>query len=127
MQTSKTTVVLFLAIVLTGCAVQKYRPAPITATLSAESLRSRSLSGAGLHEFLSTRSQHAVATWPLPEWNLSDLTLAAFYYNPALQTAQARVSQAEAAIVTASARPNPNLTSDLGGETDPKSPWIAGA
>ena len=127
MQTSKTTVVLCLAIVLTGCAMRKYRPAPIAPVESAGLLQARTLSDTGLRAFLDSRSQHPMATWPLAEWNLSNLTLAAFYYNPALQIAQARVSQAEGGIVTASARPNPSVTSDLGGETDPKTPWIAGA
>jgi len=38
------------------------------------------------------------------------LTLAAFYFNPALDAARARVTSTEAAIVTAGARPNPTIT-----------------
>ena len=66
------------------------------------------------------------SAWPLSQWKLPDLTLAAFYYNPALRVARAQVAQAEAAIVTARARPNPTASGDVGGETAPESPWIAG-
>jgi len=38
------------------------------------------------------------------------LSRAAVYFNPALETARARVTEAEGAIVTANARPNPNLS-----------------
>jgi outer membrane protein TolC len=38
------------------------------------------------------------------------LTLAAFYFNPALDAARARAAAAEAAMVTAGARPNPTVS-----------------
>jgi cobalt-zinc-cadmium efflux system outer membrane protein len=126
MRISEITVVFCVALSLSGCALRKYRPAPISPAQSAESFQTRNLSDPGLREFLSSRSQHPPATWPLAEWNLADLTHAAFYYNPTLQIARARLSEAEAAIVTAGARPNPGLSSDLGGESAPESPWIAG-
>jgi outer membrane protein TolC len=61
----------------------------------------------------------------MAHWSLSDLTLAAFYYNPSLQIARAHLAEVEAAIVTAGMRPNPSLSGDLGGESQ-DSPWIAG-
>ena len=66
------------------------------------------------------------SAWPLSQWKLPDLTLAAFYYNPALRVARAQVAEAEAAMVTARARPNPSASGDVGGETAPENPWIAG-
>jgi outer membrane protein TolC len=121
------TIAAFCALTtLTACAVQKYRPAPLSPARTRASLEARSLADAGLHEFFRESSRVPPATWPLSRWNLPDLTLAAFYYHPALQIARARVSEAEAAIITAGARPNPTAKADAGGETSPESPWIAG-
>ncbi|HEV2177835.1 MAG TPA: TolC family protein [Terriglobia bacterium] len=48
--------------------------------------------------------------WPPKTWDLRLLTLAAFYFNPTLDVARARVAAAEGTIVTARARPNPTLS-----------------
>jgi len=117
---------LLIAFSLASCAAQKYRSVPLAPARTAASLESRSLADPSLREFLVANSQPPPATWPLPQWNLADLTLAAFYYNPALRITRKRVFEAEAAIVTASARPNPHLSGDIGGETAPESPWVAG-
>ena len=67
--------------------------------------------------------------WPRPSWDLSSLTLAAFYFSPDLDLARVRVAVAEAEAVTAGARPNPDIgfhpeyvTNALG----IVSPWILG-
>ena len=111
---------------LAGCAFQKYHAAPLTAGQTAASLEARTLADPGLRQYMAERLQTPPSTWPLPQWKLPDLTLAAFYYNPALRVARAQVTQAEAAILTARARPNPAASGDVGGETAPESPWIAG-
>jgi len=51
-----------------------------------------------------------VSPWPLRTWDLQTLSLAALYFNPALDSARARVAATEAALVTAGARPNPSLS-----------------
>jgi outer membrane protein TolC len=51
-----------------------------------------------------------VTPWPPKTWNLGALFLAALYLNPSLEGAKARVEEAQAAIVTAGARPNPSLS-----------------
>lgn len=112
--------------VLAGCAFQKYRAQPVSPVQTAASLEARTLTDAGLRGYLLAHSEHHPASWPLLQWTPADLTLAAFYYNPDLRIAQARVAQAQAAIVTAQARLNPQLSGDVGGETAPESPWIAG-
>lgn len=111
---------------LVGCAFQKYRAQPVAPVKTAASLEARTLADPGLRGYVITHSEHPPANWPLPQWSPADLTLAAFYYNPGLRIARARVAQAQAAIVTARARPNPQLSGDVGGETAPESPWIAG-
>ena len=126
MRSLKIAVLLCTLLLLANCAFQKYHAAPLVAAQTAASLQGRTLTDPGLRQYMAEKSLMPPATWPLSQWQLPDLTLAAFYYNPALQVARAQVVQAEAAIVTARARPNPSASGDLGGETAPESPWIAG-
>jgi outer membrane protein TolC len=51
-----------------------------------------------------------VGAWPPKAWDLRLLTLAAFYFSPALESARARAAAAEAAVATAGARPNPTVS-----------------
>jgi outer membrane protein TolC len=55
------------------------------------------------------KDQSPPASWPPKTWNLQTLSLAALYFNPALDLARARLARADAAMVTAGARPNPTL------------------
>src|SRR5229473_4719572 len=98
--------VIFLA----GCAVQRYRPAPIVASTTASGFESRSLADPGLQSFEEQNLGHPVSPWPLKTWDLQTLSLAALYFNPALDSARARLAGTEAALVTAGARPNPSLS-----------------
>src|SRR6266852_170272 len=95
---------------LAGCAVQRYRPAPIVASTTASGFESRSLADPGLQSFEEQNLGHPVSPWPLKTWDLQTLSLAALYFNPALEVARARVAGTEAALVTAGARPNPSLS-----------------
>jgi outer membrane protein, heavy metal efflux system len=92
-----------------GCSVQHYRPAPINPTASASQLESRQLSDPGLRQFLEKNLGHTISPWPAKRWDPNMLMLAAFYFSPALDAARDRVLEAEGAVVTAGARPNPNL------------------
>jgi outer membrane protein TolC len=95
---------------LAGCAVQRYRPAPIVASATASEFESRSLADPGLQSFEEQNLGHPVSPWPPKTWDLQALSLAAMYFNPALDSARARVAGTEAALVTAGARPNPSLS-----------------
>ena len=94
---------------LAGCAAQRYTPAPIDASATASQFESRSLADAGLRSFEESNLGHPVSPWPPKSWDLQTLSLAALYFNPALDLARARLATAEGAIVTASARPNPTV------------------
>lgn len=115
------------ATMLSGCAVQKYRAAPLKPVPMAKTLQERSLDSVALHQFFKSSNLPPETPWPPKAWGLRDLTLAAFYYNPALQVAKTRVAEADAAIITAGEKPNPTISFDVGGETSPESPWVAGA
>jgi cobalt-zinc-cadmium efflux system outer membrane protein len=94
---------------LTGCAVQRYTAAPIVASATASQFESRSLADTGLRSFEERNLGRPVSSWPPKSWDIQTLSLAALYFNPALDLARARLATAEGAIVTASARPNPTF------------------
>lgn len=112
-------------VILCGCALQRYRAEPLDPPKSAASLEARSLAAPALRDYFATELK-SEPPWPPANWNLADLTLAALYYNPAIQIARKHVLGSDAAIITAKTRPNPTLSGELGGETAPESPWLAG-
>lgn len=73
-------------------------------------LESRTLSDAGLREFMVRNLGHPLDLWPPSRWDQDLLTLAAFYYNPDLAAARAHWSVQQAGERTAGERPNPVLT-----------------
>lgn len=108
-QTSKRIAPLLAMCLLAGCAVQRYTPAPIVASATASQFESRTLADTGLRSFEEMNLGHSVSTWPPKSWDLPMLSLAALYFNPAVELARARLVTAEGAVVTAKARPNPTF------------------
>jgi len=106
-----------------GCA--HYQARPLSAQETAESVDARSLAAEPLHAFLE--ANHVAAPGPQDSWNLKQLTLVAFYYQPALAEARAQLLAAQAAQLSAAARPNPAVTLAPGydpGIPGSPSPWI---
>src|SRR3979490_3498144 len=101
----KEIVSLFGVFLLAGCAVQRYRPAPIVASATASRFESRNLADPGLQSFEEQNLGHPVSPWPPKTWDLQSLSLAALYFNPALDSARARVGATEAALLPAGAPP----------------------
>jgi cobalt-zinc-cadmium efflux system outer membrane protein len=95
---------------LAGCAAQRYQAVPIVASETASRLVSRNLADSALKLFVEQNLGHPVSPWPPATWDLQTLSLAALYFNPALDSARARVAGTEAALVTAGARPNPSVS-----------------
>ncbi|UMY33425.1 TolC family protein [Burkholderia contaminans] len=98
---------LVVCALLGGCAT--YHPQPIVPLLIARQFEDRSLASDELHAYLVRELGHDVAQWPLPRWNRETLTLAAWYYSPALDVARAQWGTAKAGIDVAGAIPNPVL------------------
>lgn len=92
-----------------GCAARRYQAAPIVPTETASKFESRNLNDAGLQAFLEKHPGRLTTASPPTTWDLRTLWLAAQYFNPVLEAARARLAEAEAALVTAGARPNPTL------------------
>ena len=93
--------------VLAGCAT--YQPKPITPTQLANSFEERSLTSGNLKTWLAQQLGQEIEPWPLPRWNSEMLTLAAYYYSPALDIARAQWGTAKAGTEVAGAIPNPVL------------------
>jgi cobalt-zinc-cadmium efflux system outer membrane protein len=73
----------------------------------AERFEARTLDDPELQKFLAANLPRGLSEWPLREWDLGTLTLAAFYYHPDLDVARAQWAVAQAGITTAGQRPNP--------------------
>ena len=107
--TGKRIVPLIAICLLSGCAMQRYKPAPIIASATASQFQSRNLANDGLRAFEESNLGHAVSPWPPKSWDLPTISLAALFFNPALDMARARLATAEGGIVTAKAWPNPTF------------------
>jgi len=112
-----------ILVFIAGCAT--YYPEPILPENTAAAFDARSLADAGLRAFLET-NQVAVPG-PDGSWNLKQLTLVAFYYQPALAEARAQLLAAQAAKITAGERPNPSVSVTPGYDSQIPgnySPWL---
>jgi len=98
---------LLAVVLLTGCAT--YHAQPIAPEELAHRFETRSLASGELHDWFSRELGHDVEPWPPARWDRTSLTLAAWYYNPALDVARAQWGTAKAGIEVANAIPNPVL------------------
>lgn len=105
----KQVISILAALSLGGCAVQRYQPAPMIPSITASQFKSRSLADTRLRTFEERYLGHALSPWPSETWDLQELSVAALYFNPALDMARARLATAEGAAITARARPNPTI------------------
>src|SRR5258707_3607823 len=90
--------VLLILGLATGCARYKYHAAPISPPALAHGLYNRSLDDPELRAWMQQSAGLQPPSWPLETWDLNSLTLAAYYFNPALDVARAIVTFPEAAI-----------------------------
>jgi outer membrane protein TolC len=114
--------VTLAVIALSGCAT--YSPKELTPASTLSKLESRALTDAGLQQFLAAHGAPAGE-----DWDLSRLTLAAFYFSPELEMARSRFAEAEAGVRTADVRPNPTFSFSPSYNKDTPggvSPWILG-
>ncbi len=106
----------------TGCAPFKYHAVPISAQALATSLQARNLDDPDLRSWMTRAADYQPSSWPLKNWDLNALTLAAFYFNPDLDVARTNVSSADAAIQTAAMKPNPSVSVGPGYESGDQGP-----
>jgi outer membrane protein, heavy metal efflux system len=97
------------AVALTATSCRRFQSVPLSPADSAAALESRSLADPELRSLFERVLPGGVPRWPIENWDLGTLTLAALYYHPSLEVARAQWHVAEAGIATAGARPNPTL------------------
>src|SRR5579859_6042295 len=107
---------LLVAAFLNSCV--KYHPQPLDPPHSEQKFRARDLTDPGLRSFLKRDD------WPPAQVGLNDLGAIALYYNSDLDLARAKFRTAQAAVITAKARPNPSLSVGGGYESSPESPLL---
>lgn len=112
---------------LAGCA--HFAPKPLTPVQVMNDLESRTLTSAALRAFIETNAPEMAKEWPRASWDLPALTLAAFYFHPDMEIARAKLASANAAVITAGARPNPTFSFSptySGPPLEFFSPWTLG-
>jgi len=123
----KNVISLIALALLSGCAV--YRAQPIQPAELMQSFEARTLDNPDLLHYLATHIQGDAGGRSPGSWDLNTLSLAAFYFSPALDVARAQAGVSQAAIKSARQRPNPSLQFPLGYVTNAKngeSPYIFG-
>ena len=113
---------------LAACASQTYQAKPLEPARLAEDFGQRRLDSAELRDYMLAQGYPEKA-FPIKQWGLRELTLAAFFYHPQLEVARAQWRAAEAAEITAGQRPNPGVSGYLEhhSKTDGGiSPWTYG-
>lgn len=113
--------------VLSGCA--HYQAKPIDPAATAAQWRARRLDDPALAARLQPVLEPAGRSWPPVSYGRGELLLAALALNPDLAEARAHLAEADAAVRTAKAVPNPTVglaleryASDQAGS----SPWLWG-
>ena len=120
-------VALALALAAGACGTETYQAAPIDAGGGADRLIARRLDDPAVAEALAAAGL-AVPAWPLPEWSLDALTVAAIHLDPEVAAARAawRTRQASVAAVV---RANPVVQPSVAYDTSPDAgdpPWTVG-
>ena len=108
-----------VAVLLTGCA--SYQAQPLAPQKMMAAYEERSLTNPELQRFMTARLPKTTGAW-----DLSKLTLAAYYYSPELDAVRAKFTSSEAATETANQRPNPSLSLPLQYADQPIKPWTYG-
>lgn len=123
----KRAAIIIFALTLVGCV--HYQPQPLNAVRRAEDFEARRLDDEQLRQFIEANRGQSLTNWPPQHWTLETLTLAAYYYQPRLDVARAQWRVAEAAAISAGARPNPTLSFSPGFTANPGNvtPWLMGA
>ncbi len=113
------------ALLLFAAGCTTYHPEPISPAKTAAAFEARSLTNPNLCAFLETNRVAVPA--PGAAWDLKQLTLVAFYYQPTLAEARAQLLAVQAGEIAAGQRPNPTVSVTPGYDTQIPgnfSPWL---
>lgn len=121
----KFALVVSVAFLAAGCA--SIPSPPLEPAIRAAALDARTLNDPRLESFLAASGIPRNGT--TKPWDLQRLTLAAVYFHPDIEVADARLAVAQAAIRTAAQRPNPvlSLSPLFNASASNPSAWIVGS
>lgn len=110
----------------TGCV--HHQPKPLLVVDTAADFLSQNLRDEGLRAFVATNAPAQANPWPPRAWDVTTLTLVGLHFHPSLELARADLALAEAGILTAGGRPNPQISWVPGRVLNPTmaSPWLLG-
>ena len=100
--------ILAAGILLAACAPQSYHPEPLDPDLLLTQRAALDHADPEFRTFVESHD-YPIKSWPLAQFDLSALTLAAMYFNPSIQVARSRIAVAQAGEMIAGQRPNPTL------------------
>ncbi len=111
---------------LSACTRQHYVAEPIEPQQGFEAIIILDHRYEGFREFLNSH-HYSTASWPVDNWGLHELTLAAIYFNPALKASIQALSIYDAKSAIAGQRKNPHIAIPLEHHSeDNRSPWLIG-
>ena len=120
---------ILMTVLLSGmssCAYQEYVPAPIETNQAINTLVSRDINEPGFIEFMH---ENGIAHWPVKQWDIEEITLAALYFNPQIQADFSEFKLNKAQALTFLQRENPVMSVPLEHHSDTSggvSPWLIG-
>ena len=117
------------ALLLTGCAWQAYRPAPLDLAGADAAAQLRTLDDEPTRALLAAAGADLRA-WPAVVWTRETLLLVLMERHPDMRAARARVAAAQARVPAAQQAVNPDLSTRLenhSGRGSNGSPWSIGA
>jgi outer membrane protein TolC len=124
----RTILVIAWAGVITACAPQTYKAKPLDLEALPAAYAGRNLIRDDLRDFLQHQGV-SISKWPLSTWDRQALAAAALYYRPELAEARAGVAVAEAQMLTARGRANPEVNPQFQHHSDTAgkpTPWSIG-
>lgn len=89
---------------MAGCSTLTYQPRPLDVEALPAEYAQRSTQADALRRFVAANGYPAEA-WPPAAWGLHELTLAALFFSPQIETARARAGVAGADLAAAGQRP----------------------
>ncbi|MES1258691.1 MAG: TolC family protein, partial [Acidobacteriota bacterium] len=99
----------------------KYQPRELNPVATEQQFRARTLDHPGLADFVRAQTGSAAPSWPPARLDPESLTYIAYYFNPDLDVARAKLASASAALLTARQRMNPSLAAGGGYNRTPDS------
>lgn len=89
---------------IAGCSTQTYQPRPLDVEALPAEYAQRSTQADALRRFVAANG-YPVEAWPPAAWGLHELTLAALFFSPQIETARARAAVAGADLAAAGQPP----------------------